>query len=209
MSRVQSPVLIFRKQDVILVSEVIFLNDQINYYEYKVQKKESAKQKLKRFLFKLVTIIAAILLTFLIIVVISHKAESALMFFIVISPAIGAAIYLSVLFFFNGFFHNTYEYIIQSGNLRITKVNGSFVFGKTYRKDLVNMRISNLDRIAPFKYNPNSSSSIKTFYALSKPDHPSAYYLDYTNNGEKIRVVFETTPRMISMLKFHNSEKMI
>jgi len=201
--------LIFGKQDAILIKEVIFLNDQINYYEYKVQKKEGAKQKIKRFVFNLITIITAILITFLIIGVMSHQAESALMFFIVISPAFGAAIFLSILFFFNGFFYNTYEYVIQSGNLRITKVNGSFVFGKTYREDLVNMRISRLDRIAPFKYNPNSTNSIKTFYALSTPDHPSAYYLDYTNNGEKIRVVFETTPRMLSMLKFHNSEKMI
>ena len=191
------------------MSEVIFLNDQINYYEYKVQQKEGFKQKLKRFLFKLLTILFSIILTVLLMVVLAKKVESAFLFFMVVSPAFGVALCVVVLYFFNGFFYNSYEYIIQSGNLHITKVNGGFVFGKTYRKDLVNMRISNLDRIAPFKYNPNSSSSIKTFYALSKPDHPSAYYLDYTNNGEKIRVVFETTPRMISMLKFHNSEKMI
>jgi len=186
------------------------LNDQINYYEYKVQEKDGAKKKFKRFLFKFLTMMTAILLTFLIIIVISHQAESALMFFIVISPAFGAAIYLSVVFFLNGFFYNTYEYVIQSGNLRITKVNGSFVFGKTYRKDLCNMRISSLDKIAPFKYKEGyASNDIKIYYALSSKDNPSAYYLDYKGNGERIRVVFETTPRMIAMLRFHNSEKMV
>ena len=192
------------------MSEVIFLNDQINYYEYKVQEKDSAKKKFRRFLFKFLTIISAILLTFLIIVVMSHFAESALMFFIVVSPAFGLAICLSVMYFFNGFFYNTYEYVIQSGNLRITKVNGSFVFGKTYRKDFCNMRISNLDKIAPFKYTEgNVNNDLTIYYALSAKDNPSAYYLDYTNNGEKIRVVFETTPRMLAMLKFHNSDKMV
>ena len=185
------------------------MNDQINYYEYKVQKKETAKQKFKRFLFNFFTIILSIMLTVLLLVVLAKKAESAFLFFMVISPAFGAALYVFVIYFFNGCFYTSYEYIIQSGNLKITKVNGGFVFGKTYRKALCNMRISSLDKIAPFKYNETGINNIKTYYALSTKDNSTAYYLDFKDNGERVRVVIETTPRMLSMLKFHNSEKMV
>lgn len=194
----------------ILAEEVIFLNDQINYYEYKVQEKATSKQKFKRFGFKFTTLMMSILLTVLLLVILGKKAEAAFLFFMVVSPAFGVALYLFTVYFFNGYFYTSYEYIIQSGNLKITKVNGGFVFGKTYRTALCDMRIANLDKIAPFKYKEGSTNNdIKTYYALSSKDHSSAYYIDFNENGERIRVVFETTPRMLSMLKFHNSEKMV
>ena len=172
-----------------------------NYYEYAIEKKVSKKIGFIRSIYKFFTVICVFALDLVFGFWLSEKLGSAYIPFIFISPFVMLAAVLAIIYFVNGFFYTSFEYEVEKGVFRITRFNGKHVFGHIYKKDLINMPISEIERIAESPSSPGISYDA----CSGNADRQVAYAL-YMLDGKKVETAFENTEKLKRLLKFYNSK---
>ncbi len=107
----------------------------------------------------------------------------------------GGAIYGTVLLCRN--FSIEYEYIFTNGQLDI-----DIIKGKSRRKSLISVSCRNIEYMAPLT--SQNEPERKEINAIYDERRRGKYYLDYTLNGEKIRLLFQPPEKILENMKKYN-----
>ncbi len=99
---------------------------------------------------------------------------------------------------------------ISGGHITLTTI-----YGKKKSKDLVKMKVSEFDVIAPYnndqyKAAADSFAYDKRYEAVSSMKHPDVYYAYGTNEyGQKVILFFEVTNKALKVMKFLNKNTVV
>lgn len=97
-----------------------------------------------------------------------------------------------------------FEYILTNSSLDIDKV-----LAKKGRKPFVSFDFKNITICARVDDNMHNSdykkvTPDKVYDAIGNPDMGNVYFVDYTEEGSRVRVLFQPTGKMIDMARRYN-----
>ncbi len=157
------------------------------FFEYLVKKK-SSEDNIKQVLLILSCVLVLFLSLYLCLFVFIK--------YIWLLPIIwGATIYGTVILRRN--YSIEYEYIFTNGQLDI-----DIIKGKTTRKNLASLACKNIEYMAPFtSENLSERIVIDTIYDEKRR---GKYYIDYTESGQKIRLLIQPPEKLLENIKKYN-----
>ena len=157
------------------------------FLEYLVQKKSSS-DAMKKALLK-VACAAVLLISF-------YLCFFVFIQFLWLVPMIwGAAIYGTWFFLKN--FSVEYEYIFTNGQLDI-----DIILGRSRRKNMVSLICRNIEYMAPLT--SENTSSRKVYDAIYDERRRGKYYIDFSQNGEACRLLFQPPEKILMNMKKYN-----
>ena len=157
------------------------------FLEYLVKKK-SKEDVLKQVLLIFGCVLTLFSATYLLIFVFPR--------FIGLLPIIyGIVIYATV--YIRRYYSIEYEYIFTNGQLDVDKI-----LGKTRRKSLVSLLCKNIEYMGPIVGDISTDRKIiDTIYDVTRR---GKYYIDYTQGGEKYRLLFQPPEKILENMKRYN-----
>ena len=97
-------------------------------------------------------------------------------------------------------FNIEYEYIATNTELDIDKI-----INRRKRKRILSLRLSEIELMAPVGYSEllsqENGNFAKVHMAAIEQNHPDAYYIIYEKNGEKNKLIFNPTDKIIEYAK--------
>ncbi len=173
------------------------------YLEYLIKRKPTGRQIAA----KVALIAGASVLTLILLYLM-------LVFGMVVSPAMRQMVFtfgpLLILgawygaYLVNNMLNIEYEYILTNSALDIDKV-----LAKKGRKPFVSFDFKDIAICAPVDDNMHNSdyknvTPDKVYNAIGNPAMGNVYFVDYTENNSRVRVLFQPTGKMIEMAKRYN-----
>lgn len=173
------------------------------YLEYLIKRKPTGKQIAA----KVALVAGASVLTLVLLYLM-------LVFGMLVSPAMRQMVFtfgpLLILgawygaYLVNNMLNIEYEYILTNSSLDIDKV-----LAKKGRKPFVSFDFKDITICAPVDDNMHNSDyknvkPEKVYDAIGNPAMGNVYFVDYTENNSRVRVLFQPTGKMIEMAKRYN-----
>lgn len=97
-------------------------------------------------------------------------------------------------------FNVEYEYIATNTDLDVDKI-----INRRKRKRIASLRLNDIELMAPVGYKEFANEENGTFknvhMAAISADHPDAYYIIYEKNGERNKLIFNPTEKIIEYAK--------
>jgi hypothetical protein len=173
-----------------------------NSAEFRVAKKSTGTDSLKRFFIVLVWYMPAIL--FLVIGLASINFKWVIY---LIPVAMVIAIPFSRHNYKRSFIE--YEYALVSGTMRF-----DIVYGSDQRKEWFNAKISDMTLFAPYegdyKAKADAVQAVNKYEAISSYESPDLYCGVYKNeSGEQCVVIFEATNKLLKLASFYNRNAVV
>lgn len=166
------------------------------FVEYMVKKKKGTKEILKIFLSVTGAILLSIIIGFL--VTITNKIFFIAWFAVVVAVWYGVYVIISRQ-------NIEYEYSFTNGELDVDSI-----YSKRRRVHLLTLRVREFDICAPafderFRDAYINAGDIKKLYqTASSIESDRLYFADFLLNGDKVRLLFEPSDKMIEAIKRFN-----
>lgn len=164
-----------------------------SFIEYMIEQKRSPVIKFKKALIYLAAIFVSMIISF-ILMVISFQTVS--MVPITILGILYGAYYI------NCSFNVEFEYILTNGELDIDKITN-----KKRRKRLITIHCKSFTEFEKYNSKENSNEDKKEFSRIINASANSKTYNDYYavfyKNGQKIKLIFTPTQKMIEAFKIY------
>lgn len=97
-------------------------------------------------------------------------------------------------------FNVEYEYIVTNTELDVDKI-----INRSKRKRVCTLRLSEIELMAPVgsaEFKSDENSMFKNVYmAAISANHPDAYFVIYEKNGEKNKLIFNPTDKILEYAK--------
>ena len=159
------------------------------FTEYIIKQKKSPKVILAALGMILLTLIVWYLSLFLL----SNAALSG-----IVGLIDAGMVYVSYIVITN--FNIEYEYIATNTDLDVDKI-----INRRKRKRIASFRLTEIELMAPvgyaeFKHEENGNFK-NVYMAAISADHPDAYYIIYEKNGERNKLIFNPTDKIIEYAK--------
>ena len=157
------------------------------FCEYLVQKKSSADTT-KKLLIKVACGVVLVISFFFLFIVFGNLAF--------LLPVIwGATIYGTVILCRN--YSIEYEYVFTNGQLDIDVIKG-----RSKRSNLVSIACKNIEHMESYTQTPYTDRKIVD--AIYDESRRGKYYVDYTKDGERIRLLFQPPEKILTNMKKYN-----
>ena len=166
------------------------------FIEYMVKRKRTGTDLLKIF----GTIIGAIVLCIILGFLVTITPQMLFLLWFALAVAVWYGVYISV-----SRQNIEYEYTFTNGELDIDAI-----YSKRRRVHLLTVRAKEFTICAPayderFKEQYLNVSGIKHYYkTVSRMDSEAVYFADFLLNGDRVRLFFEPSGRMIEAIKRFN-----
>lgn len=168
----------------------------VNHAEHTVSVQPTVKTKL----IKTALVFGAVGIFVLLFVVLSVLG---MQFILLPSAVMVIVLEVFAVWFFWKYTSTDYDYSISAGDLSMAVVYG----GRT-RKELFKTKISSAELIADYGGvpSPDERRAEKVYNCLSEADAQNAVYMLFKDeSGKKCIVYFETTAKVLKLLKFYNA----
>ena len=166
------------------------------YLEYLIKRKPSGKQVAAKVALIAGASVLTLILIYLTLVLGAIVGPAARQMVFTFGPLLILGAWYGV-YLVNNMLNIEYEYILTNSSLDIDKV-----LAKKGRKSFVSFDFKDITICAPVDDNMHNADyknvkPEKVYDAIGNPAMGNVYYVDYTENGSRVRVLFQPTSKML------------